>query len=406
MRPRNIAVKQQLRAAVVLEKQLEAALKAPAPKPLGRFLAHYNLSIRYWDLGKAKQALHEAEMACEELERHGISGGCAEHNRRTIEIVQTDWRAQEKELAEAVRRNPQAVEPNYRLGELFFDKRMLLRAETQLRWTMERASAANALRRVARDSAYFERAKWAQARQLATRSGKSIPAPPEPLHQRPGAVKSMKTFELTAAEADLKLGISPCGAPPDAVIVGKVKPGSWADAAGLRPDDEVLSVNGRSLCEFDCSVSQDVAPRADFQKALRDRPLTIVFSRPVSGILADIQDDLDFLGTLREMWCVEEEAGKTDEMQATGVRDGQRRQLLPCLHRRFSQDCAECDAWWAELCSRTDVDLCSGTFCSTAVAEAALKSTVHCSPARSRPSSACAGRGSFAPPSRTKLGGR
>lgn len=376
------------------------------PKPLGRFLAHYNLSIRYWDLGKARQALHEAEMACEELHRHGISGGCAEHNRIIIETVHSDCRAQERALVEEAQRRPQAVEPNYRLGELYFDKRMLLRAEAQLRWTLERASAANALRSVARDRDYMQRAHWVQSRLLAARGGQAMPDPPESLLQRPGAKKSVKSFELTAEVSDVKLGITPSGAPPDAVIVGKVKPGSWADSAGLRPDDEIISVDGRPVLEFDWGAAQQAAPRADFQRALRERPLTIVFARPVSGIIADLQDDLDFLGHMREMWCVEEEAGKKEELQATGVRDGHRPQLLPCLHRRFHQDCTACDAWWAEILSRTDVDLCALPTAGECRASSSEKQKSGPRAALARSRSSTGGRGSFAPPARAGLCGR
>jgi len=395
LRPRNTDVKQQLRAAATLERTLEASLTMPKPKPLGRFLAHYNLSIRYWDLGKAKQALHEAEMACEELHRHGISGGCAEHNLIVIERVQADSRVQERALVEAAQRSPQGVEANYRLGEIYFDKRMLLKAQAQLKWALERANAANALRKVAQDKDHFQQASWQQKRLLAHR-GANFPEPPELTLQR--GSKSMKSFELTASGADARLGISPTGSPPDAVIVGKVKPGSWADAAGLRPDDEIIAVNGRPLLEFDWSTTQEVAPRVDFQRALRERPLTIVFSRPVTGILADLQDDLEFLETLRELWCVEEEAGKTNMAQDTGVRDGQRPQLLPCLHRRFSQDCGACDAWWSELISRTDVDLCALPSADTP------KAGPNGTPARSRSLGGTCG--SFAPPSRSGLGGR
>lgn len=404
LRPRNTEVKQQLRAAAALERTLGASLQTPKPKPLGRFLAHYNLSIRYWDLGKVKQALLEADMACEELHRHGISGGCAEHNRLVIERVQADSRAQERALVEAVQRSPQAVEANYRLGELYFDKRMLLRAEAQLKWTLERANAANALRNVARDKSDMLRASWEQQRLLAARGQ----APPEPLESpmlRPGSKKAIRQFELTAGVADVKLGITPSGSPPDSVVVGKIKPGSWADAAGLRPDDDILAVNGRPLLEFDWGSSGEAAPRTDFQRALRERPLSMVFARPVSGILADLQDDLNFLGLLRETWCVEEEAGKTDEMQATGVRDGQRPQLLPCLHRRFSQDCAACDSWWGELCSRTDVDLCALPSSS----DLANKAGPHGAPTPVRARSACGIGGvscSFAPPARRGLSGR
>lgn len=396
LRPRNEAVKQQLRKAVTLEKELEASLKMPRAKPLGRFLAHYNLSIRYWDLGKAKQALHEAEMASEELQRHGISEGCSRHNLDVIESVQADCRNEERALSEAAQRSPQAVEPNYRLGELYFDKRMLIRAEAQLRWTLERANAANALRSVARDREHLLRANWQQQRQLAAH-GQAAPEPLDAALQRPCTKKAMKSFELTAG-VGVMLGITPSGSPPEVVVVGKVKPSSWADDAGLRPDDEIVMINGRPVLEFDWGASDEVAPRVDFQKALRERPLTIVFSRPVSGILADLQDDLDFLRRLREMWCVEEEAGKADQMQDTGVRDGQRPQLLPCLKRRFSQECQECDAWWADLCSRTDVDLCA-----LPSAEALHKDGPYWAHKRAH---SRGGSGSFAPPARTGLSGR
>merc|ERR1719310_2141698 len=118
-----------------------------------------------------------------------------------ISNVQADCRSQERALVEAAQRAPQAVEPNYRLAELYFDKRMLLRAEAQLRWTLERANAANALRRVARDKDDMLRASWQQSRLLAAR-GQALPDPPDVLLQRPGSRKAMKTFELTAGVAD------------------------------------------------------------------------------------------------------------------------------------------------------------------------------------------------------------
>ena len=31
-----------------------------------RFLAHYNLSLRYWDLGEARQAIDEARESCKD----------------------------------------------------------------------------------------------------------------------------------------------------------------------------------------------------------------------------------------------------------------------------------------------------------------------------------------------------
>merc|ERR1712226_1786695 len=48
----------------------------------------------------------------------------------------------------------------------------------------------------------------------------------------------------------------------------------------------------------------------------------------IADILEDLDDDIQFVGGLRELWCVEEESGKRDDLQATGVRDGKRPHLL------------------------------------------------------------------------------
>jgi len=330
----------------------KASLEQPKPKPLGRFLAHYNLSIRYWDMGKAKQAIFEADLACEELRRHDISLGCAEHNFLVMQRVQARYKAEERHLLESVKRSPEAVEPNYRLGTLYFDKRMLLRAEAQLRYTQDRAKAACALKSVQADKL---RASWLleNEKQRASRSNGSLQIDAALWQQETKKVGS-KPFELSAGVDIRDLGFSPVGWLPDPVRVGNVEEDSWADAGGLRDGDEILKVNGRRPLDFE---------RTELLKiALKERPLTIVFARPVLGLLDDLEDDLYFLNEERRRWCVEEEAGKTDTLQATGVRDGQRPQLLPCLQRRFVQGpehCRDCDAWWAELCQRTDVDLCA-----------------------------------------------
>jgi len=77
----------------------------------------------------------------------------------------------------------------------------------------------------------------------------------------------------------------------------------------------------------------------------------------MTNLLDDIEDDLSFLAGLRQHWCAEEETGKSEELQETGVRDGARPHLLPCLRRRYSQDCRDCDEWWAELCRSSGLDL-------------------------------------------------
>jgi hypothetical protein len=219
------------------------------------------LSIRYWDLGKASQAILEAGRACDELLKVGLPTGCAEQNRALMDRVQAKYRSEQQRLAAAVRDSPEAVGPNYALGILYFDKRMMVRAESQLRWTRDRAKAMSLLRMVEHDR-----------QQLQTQA---------------------------AAEAS-----------PAAALIASVSP----------------------------SVVQG-------QKA-RER---------ICGVLGDLEDDLEYIGTLRGKWCVEGEAGKSDELQETGIRDGARPQVLPCLHSRYEQDpqaCAACDRWWAEICSR------------------------------------------------------
>lgn len=90
-------------------------------------------------------------------------------------------------------------------------------------------------------------------------------------------------------------------------------------------------------------------------------------------LLETIEDDLCILVRCRQEWCVEEEAGKTGELQATGIRDGARKQLLPCLRRRWyarethPQETQECDAWAADLCQCTKVDLHATPTVSTPV---------------------------------------
>lgn len=252
LRPRDVETKERLRTACAVLRSLQASIDGPKPKPLRRFLAHYNLSIRYWDLGKAKQALAEAEKACQELKKHHLPLGCAEHNLILMAQVHTEFKSEHRRFQEAVDRSPEAVNPNYELGIHYFDKRMLLRAEAQLRHTRDRARAVTAFQLVEQD-------------RLAS----------------------------------------------------------------------------QTFCDDDATWSY-----VDGKKARR-----------MLQVLEDVEDDLDFIGGLRELWCVEEDAGKVEELQATGIRDGSRPHCLPCMHRRYSQDTASCDAWWNELCSSTDISL-------------------------------------------------
>lgn len=256
LRPRDIDTKKRLRAAREVLKRLQVELEPSKPQPFRRFLAHYNLSIRYWDLGKGQQAIAEAEHACDELRAAALPLGCAEHNLEVMAEVHAHFRMEEKRLQELVSRTPQHVGPSYELGVLYFDKRMLLRAESQLKTARERARAASALQLVG----------------------------------------------LDRRRQQLQDAVGPTGAPV------------W------------LSLEGRK-------------------------------NRRMIDLLEDIEDDLSFIAGLRQHWCAEEETGKAEELQETGVRDGTRPHLLPCLRRRYAPDCKACDEWWSNLCKCTEINL-------------------------------------------------
>ncbi|CAK9070801.1 unnamed protein product [Durusdinium trenchii] len=257
LRPRDQDTKDQLRSACLVLRRLQALVDGPKQIPMRRFLAHYNLSIRYWDLGEARQAIDEARESCKELAKHGLPRGCAEHNLLLMMQVFTEFKGEQKKLEEALQRSPEAVGPNYDLGIHFFDKRMMIKAEEQLRKTRDRARTSSALQLVEQD--------------------------------------------LVALQAE-------AAASPKIVTALSVAP--------------------------------------DSKKAGR-----------MVQVLEDIEDDLKFIGRLKERWCVEEEKGKAGELQATGLRDGSMPQLLPCLHCRYSEDHSACDAWLRDLSVRTDINL-------------------------------------------------
>mmetsp|Transcript_44583 Transcript_44583/g.96915 ORF Transcript_44583/g.96915 Transcript_44583/m.96915 type:complete len:335 (-) Transcript_44583:100-1104(-) len=247
LRPRDAGTRQRIAEAVKVLRSLQAVLAEPQPQCLRRFVAHYNLSIRYWDLGKAGEAVKEATRACDELRKAGLPCGCAEHNLAVMSQLIAEHRSKEKQLQAAIQRSPEAVGPNYELGILYFDKRMLLRAEAQLKFARERARALGSLSLVERDRQRLQ-----------------------------------------------------------------------------NPEDPFSAL-------------------ASTKKAGR-----------IASVLEDLDDDLEFLAGLRERWCVEDEAGKVEELQETGVRDGVRPRLLPCLRRRFEREplCEACDGWWIEICGR------------------------------------------------------
>lgn len=294
LRPRDVETRKQLQAAQAVLQTLQAALSTPKPHPLRQFLAHYNLSIRYWDLGKSREALVEAKSACEELCKAGLRLGCAEHNLFLMTKINAEFRKTEQRLLDATKRAPEAVNPNYSLGVLYFDKRMLLRAESQLKLTRDRARHASALQLVEHNR-----------------------------HHGANLDKNTlwrEEYMLDRVEAQLNSAQDP------------VKAAS------------VLHLGNRNLKDSDGLALSAIESKK---------------ARRITNLLERIEDDLDFIAGLRECWCVEEEAGKVEGLQATGIRDGARPHLLPCLHRRYAQDSPACDQWWSEICKCTDIDLCA-----------------------------------------------
>jgi len=250
LRPRDASTKRRLRDARALLERLEGALRPAKPAPLRRFLAHYNLSLRYWDMGKAREALAEARRACDELQRAGLDCGCAGHNLALMGQVQGCHGAERRRLQEALRSQPRSQRTSYELGILLFDMRMMHRAEEQLKAARELARAASCQTLVD-----YDRLKQQQA----------------------------------CAEAPI-----------------------------------LCSLEGRR-------------------------------ANRMAKLLEDLEDDLEVIGSLRGLWCVEDGPGVAEELQATRVRDGPRPHLLPCMYKRYSQDHSECERWWAEISRSVDL---------------------------------------------------
>lgn len=146
LRPRREDTKAELRAAVGALRRYQCDAEVKTPKPLGRFLAHFNLAMRYWDLGKPKEAREEALLACRELDIAGLDRGCAGHTFSTINSIHQTMLTDERRLLEAAKKAPDAIAPAYELGVHFFDKRMIFRAEVQMRAVQERVKQTSSLR--------------------------------------------------------------------------------------------------------------------------------------------------------------------------------------------------------------------------------------------------------------------
>lgn len=268
LRPRDDATKLRLREANGLARQADAKQRF---KPMLRFVRHFNMSIRYWDLGKPRLARSEAELAYKILQDLRLPTGCATHNLDAIDRLQGQYREDERRLLAAMDASRgRGIRQAYQLGVLYFDKRMLHKAEAQLRWTHEQMKNRCSLKLVQHEQTQQ------QIRQASAR-------------MKGGARKSQQPDENPTVK--------------------------WM---------------------------QEEEERQGFLDLRQD--------------LEAVEDDLAFLAQTKETFCVEAEEGKSKALIATGVRDGLRPQLLPCLQARLVADCTACNEWWADLCSRSDLD--------------------------------------------------
>lgn len=269
LRPRDDGAKLKLREAKALAREADPKQRF---KPMLRFVCHFNMSIRYWDLGKPRLAHSEAELAYGILQKLRLPFGCASHNLEAMSRLQEQFRDDERRLARALdATRGRGIRQSYQLGVLYFDKRMLLRAEAQLKWTHEQLKSRCALKLVQ--------------------------------HEK---------------EQQQKQGQKGFGS-------------SMGGGGGSNEDDNPT-----------LRWMQEEEVRKDFVDLRQD--------------LEAVEDDLEFLAQTKETFCVEAEEGKSKALVATGVRDGLRPQLLPCLQARLSTNCSACNEWWADLCSRPDLD--------------------------------------------------
>ncbi|OLQ13690.1 hypothetical protein AK812_SmicGene2249 [Symbiodinium microadriaticum] len=95
-----------------------------------RFLAHYNLSLRYWDMGEG-QCLGGADPCASDPCGEQYAQRYTEGSVQGVESRNPHDKMQQHSLQEAVQRAPEAIGPNYDLGIHFFDKRMMRRAEAK-----------------------------------------------------------------------------------------------------------------------------------------------------------------------------------------------------------------------------------------------------------------------------------
>jgi hypothetical protein len=87
-----------------------------------------NLTIRYWDRNMPGAALKEAHRAVDVLESLNLPVGCAGHNVRVIRDVMSRTKLGEDDLMKQLKIQKSSIDVNYRLGLVYFDRRMFTRS--------------------------------------------------------------------------------------------------------------------------------------------------------------------------------------------------------------------------------------------------------------------------------------
>ncbi|CAD7961770.1 unnamed protein product [Amoebophrya sp. A25] len=131
VRPKHQSVRQRLH---YIQKTFLTSPPQRTRRPMLRFVSHYNLMIRYWDQAKATLAIKECENAISILRKFGLPLGGMIDILDKLAILHQDFRPREQTLLDAINRpnlsNLKLQQLNYKLGVLYFDKRMLHRAES------------------------------------------------------------------------------------------------------------------------------------------------------------------------------------------------------------------------------------------------------------------------------------
>jgi len=121
--------------AVVQLRKLKEDMKkrgGPQKASMARFASRFNLAIRYWDLGKSQMAMREMQEAGTCLKAAGKPLGCVRCCQEIMQRLTDGYHSREAHYRERLKKKPRSVALQYALGVMYFDKRMLRKAEEQL----------------------------------------------------------------------------------------------------------------------------------------------------------------------------------------------------------------------------------------------------------------------------------